>query len=185
MYWEDERPDAEVLEAIIEAGIEPQFDRDEFPQPFWISWEDDGPVIQWPDPHAPVEYSHEYLVHGTSDQLTALRETRAAGGDVLELAREFGISPPDLVRPWEIAARNGDQEPVLVWHDWTQTWPVLAPSELLNDLTQAHDEQGLTPHELANYAWSNGLTPPFETDLDWTINGDDPTTFAWVPPYAR
>ena len=122
-------------------------------------------------------------MHGTSDQLTALRQARAAGGDTPALARNFGISPPDLVRPWEIAVRNGDQEPVLVWHDWTQTWPLLAPPETLNDLAQARDKAALDPHGLAANARSRGLIPPFAANLDWTINTDS-GDLAWVPPYT-
>lgn len=48
IYESNDDPQAAVWTMVESVGIEAPFDRNQVPQPFSISEEDDGPVVQWP-----------------------------------------------------------------------------------------------------------------------------------------
>ncbi|GAA4913775.1 hypothetical protein LX16_2181 [Stackebrandtia albiflava] len=155
------------------------------------------------DVSTPVEYSRQYRLEGAAEGLAALHELisdfyaelnrrvrnreddispRDRDYDLRGLAERLGFHPPDRVRPWDIAVGHEAGQTVLVWHDWTQEWPVTASRKALADLAEAASE--LDSVGLAFHARTAGLTPPFRPDLDWSIGyGERPTEFGWIPPY--
>lgn len=48
IYESNNDPQLAVWTMVNEVGIKLPFDPNQFPQPFTISNEDDGPILQWP-----------------------------------------------------------------------------------------------------------------------------------------